>query len=120
MKKIIILDKLNDGPNTKPTFNYLMWADVPQTRWQYFSNPSAISAYSLATVFEINALKSGMIVEKVDYFTVPANSTFASMRAELTDIYNQFQSEISGNAKNSWQRYGTFWDGNSWTNSGVN
>lgn len=119
MKKIIILEKSNDDAGIKPTFNYVMWADVPQTRWASLANSGITTPYILATTFEKNALKSGMIVERADSFSIPVGNNFASIRSELVDSFNKFQTEISGNSKNVWQRYGTSWDGNIWANSGV-
>lgn len=119
MKKIIILDKIDDN-NNKPTFRYIMWADVPRTRWLSFANSGATTLYTSATLFEKNALKSGMIVELANSFTIPINTNFTGMRGELINAFNQFQSEVSGGSKNIWERYGTCWDGNSWANSGVN
>lgn len=113
-KQIIILEKV--GGNFT-AFRYAMWLDIPATRQSFYANPSASSAYVNASTAEILALRAGSMKEIVDIITVPAGASIGSVQSSLITRFNEEQSEI--NTTNLWNRYGTFYNGTSWTIGGV-
>lgn len=97
-----------------------MWADVPASHQVFRSNASATSAFAGATVSELDDIKNGAVVERVEVFSDEnQNLTLAQIRSILEQRWQAFQNEIS--QTNTWDRYGSFLsgDGTSWTNSGV-
>ena len=111
-KRVIILDQLDTR-----TYRYALWADVPPPRQPFYAKPGAVSVWTGASAAENAALASGAIVEHVDQFNVPAGTPIADVRALLQTQWQGFQDRIT--ADNPWVRYGTFWDGVTWTPGGV-
>lgn len=111
-KKIIVLEK-----EQKSQFRVAFWLDVvPVERQGFYADSAKTSQYSDATTDEELAIKEGRIVEHVDTVeTRGQNQT--QMRATLQEMYANMQAEL--NARDTWTRYGTFWDGAAWTNTGV-
>lgn len=113
--KIIILER-TDIPSDL-NFNVLFWADVPAARQSFYANPTATSQNKQATAGELSALQSGAIVEKVQKFNFLAGTPIATIQAALIDAFNTYQTYI--NTYNPWVRYGTKWDGTTWTMNSV-
>jgi hypothetical protein len=111
-KRIIILEQQD-----AQTYRYAMWADVPAARQPFFANASAKSAWSGALTADNTALQNGSVAEQVATFQVPAGEALATTLARLTSLWNNYQNGITNN--NLWVRYGSFWDGTTWTNAGV-
>ena len=114
-KQIIILDRL-DLPSDN-SFRYALWAAVPVSRQSFYANATAVSAWSGASTAENTAIQAGQIVEKVDHFSAPAGTTIAQIQAILIAAWNVWQNHITN--ENPWSRYGTFFDGTTWTAAGV-
>lgn len=110
-RKIIILDR-TDIPSDL-NFNVAFWADVPVARQSFYANPTATSQVKNATAGELSAIQGGTIKEQVKKFNFPANTPIATIQAALIAEFNTFQTYI--NSYNPWVRYGTYWDGTSWT-----
>jgi len=111
--KIIILDKdAND-----PVYRYLLWADVPAARQPFYANASATSAWTDATAGDLAALQNGSVVERQGELRVPSGSTLAQVQAFLQARWSEFQNQVTND--NPWVRYGTTWDGTTWTAGGV-
>ena len=111
-KRVIILEQLDTR-----TYRYALWADVPLARQTYYANPAASSEWKQATAADVAALASGAVVEHVDHFVVEAGTGLPAVRALLQTQWQGFQDRITSD--NPWVRYGTFWDGATWTAGGV-
>jgi hypothetical protein len=114
MKKIIILDRL---PDTKVGFQFLLWAEVPASRQKQYADPNKVSAYKDASTDELQALKDGKIVEKVEEIRFDKVKTMAEVKSALEERWTRFQNEV--NSTNNWDYYGTYWDGTTWTKLGL-
>lgn len=110
-KRIILLEKTGQR-----TYRFALWADVPVARRPYYANVDAISAYLDASVAEVDAIKAGAVRELVDTLS-GENLTLAQVQALLIARWTAFQNEITN--YNPWDRYGSIWDGTSWTAGGV-
>lgn len=118
-RRIIILDRI--PMNGRLAFNYALWADVPAARQPFYANPSAKSAWTGASTQENAAIASGAILESVGAYqdrTPRATETIADVRAALQAAWAAFQDQVT-NADVKWSRYGTSWDGTSWTAAGA-
>ena len=115
---IIILDR--SDPTNPNVYRYVFWADVPSARQPFYAalaGPTAVSAWKDALAADNTALQNGSVVEKVDTIQVPSHATLAQIRVFLQDKWAEYQAAIT--ARNPWQRYGTTWDGTTWTAGGV-
>lgn len=109
MKQVIILDKLSEGNR----YRYVLWAAVPAARQSRYADASATSQFTGASAQESQDIKDGKVVEKVDTISVAAGVNLAAVQAELQSVWTAYQTFI--NNYNPWQRYGSSWDGASWT-----
>ncbi len=114
-KRIIILDRSRSDENE---FKYLLWVGVPAARQGFYADPNAKSVYVGATVAENLALQNGSIAEKSAIINTPVDTTQAGLKVHLERLWDAFQAEV--NSVNQWKNYGTFFDGTTWTNGGVN
>lgn len=110
-KQIIILDKLDNG-----RYRYALWATVPVARQAFYANASAKSIWKDAGASELTALQNGSVVEFSDVLAVDG-LTIGQAETQLQAAFTAFQTAISNN--NPWLRYGSFFDGTSWTAGGV-
>ena len=110
-KRIIVLD-LTGG-----TLRAALWADVPVARQPFYAQPGAVSAWKDASGPENAALASGAVAEKVIAYTPAPGETQAQGRAILIAKWTSWQAYVT--ATNPWARYGSFYDGSSWTAGGV-
>lgn len=108
--KIIILET-----ESARQIRYAMWADVPVARRPFYAKADFVSAYLSASAGEIAALRSGAVVERVAVERIDGN--LAAVRTTLEARFAAFQAEIT--ALNSWARYGTVFDGTTWTAGGA-
>lgn len=117
-RKIIILDRV--GFPSDDAFRVAFWCDVPVARRPFYADAAFVSAIEGAEapdVVELAALRDGAVTEVVDTVFLPASVTLAQIRARLIAHHTALQAEVI--AKNLWARYGTFWDGTTWTARGV-
>ena len=114
-RQIIILDRLNEPGDM--TFRYALWATVPPARVSAYANANAVSAFKNATTQEIALLQAGSVVEKVDVLNAQIGTSIGVIQASLIAAFNDFQSQV--NSRNPTVRYGTSWDGSSWTTAGT-
>lgn len=114
MPRLRIIILAQDDPRT---FSYVLWADVPVTRQSFYTNAGAVSTWRDALPADNAALASGAVVERVDKMIVPPGTTLAQARAQLEINWQSFQDLITN--RNPWARYGTIWDGTTWTAAGV-
>jgi hypothetical protein len=114
-RKIVILDRVN-LPSDQD-FRVAFWLDVPVTRRQFYANPNATSAVVGATTDEVNAIRTGAVVEEIHVVPARASAGPAAILAALVARYTARQAEFD--ARNPWARYGSFWDGAAWTSVTV-
>lgn len=117
-RKIIILDRV--GFPSDDAFRVAFWLDVPVARRPFYANAAFVSAVEgteAPDVVELAALRDGAVSEVVDAVYLPAGTTLAAIRTRLAAHHAVLQAEVTN--KNLWARYGTFWDGTTWTNRGV-
>ena len=107
---VIVLDQHLDDLNT---YNVVLWADVPAARQARYANASAKSAWSGATAADNTNLQTGVMVESQFSQRIPAGSTLPQIEAFLQTAWQNFQNRI--NSDNPWVRYGSTWDGTTWT-----
>lgn len=116
MRKIIVLEK-QPNPN-EVVFDYIFWLDVPTNYQPFYANADATSQYKNATTEEIDAIKAGQVYELAGSAVFSKTDTVADIKSFLVAKFNREQTII--NNKNPWIYYGTYYDGSSWTNRGVN
>jgi hypothetical protein len=111
-KRIVILEQSDAN-----TYRYAMWADVPAARQSFYAKAGVVSAWGGAAAGDNTALQNGSVVEQVATFSVPTGEALATTLARLQSLWTAYQNGITNN--NLWVRYGSFWDGSTWTNAGV-
>lgn len=114
-RKIIILDRV--GMPSDRAFRVAFWLDVVAARRSFYANANATSAVVGATQAELDALKNGSVVERVEAILRPAGTSQAAMQTTLEARHAQYQQELTD--RNPWERYGTSWDGTTWTSVTV-
>lgn len=122
-RKIIILDK---DPNAN-AFNFACWLDVPLTRQGFYANANLTSRVGVVGVdntvpgvilqAELDALRSGAVIEVVERVEFAQGTPVGQILSQLIQTFTQRQAEITG--RNLWGRYGSSWDGTTWTAAGV-
>lgn len=112
--RIIVLDRLPDlGPQS---FRVAYWLDVPAPRQSFYAKPGAVSAWAGAQPADNAAIAAGEVVEVIENFVKP-NGTLAQAQADLQAAWQRLQNAIT--SVNKYTRYGTTWDGATWTAGGV-
>lgn len=114
-RRIVILKRINEPSDL--AFEFVLWADVPAARQPFYADPTATSAYAEATAAEIDAIKTGAVAEQLDSGTAAAGTPLPEILAKLEARWERWQDEV--NTRNPWVRYGTSWDGTTWTQEGV-
>jgi hypothetical protein len=124
-KKIIILDKLGESSNV--SYRVAFWLSVPSTRWAFYVKPAGMNPNGSAVPFksewkdatepENQDLRDGKVTEIIREFVLPTGATLAQVQAYLQTKHTELQTFIDG--YNAWVRYGSYWDGTSWTAGGV-
>ena len=108
-RQIIILETTDKG-----RLRAAFWLAVPAARQPFYANGTTV--YKDATALELGALQSGAVTEQTGVFTIAGLSN-AQIRTLLQGEFASRQSAV--NAYNPWARFGTSWDGTTWTNGGV-
>ncbi len=121
-KRVIVLERQlkqeDQRGNQSPQFwEYVLWADVPATRQTFYANPTATSAVRGIAAGDLTAIQNGSVVESRRILQVDKGTTIAQLQTTLELEWTQYQSFVS--TFNPWNRYGTFWDGTSWTAGGA-
>lgn len=116
-KQIIILDRSTPWSG-QGSFRYAMWATVPTNHTvMYVKDSTYESVYVDATTTEVNSLRLGQVVETVETYNFSSAETVNQIKATLQAKFNEYQNKIT--TANTWQSYGTFYDGTSWVNGGL-
>lgn len=108
-RKIIILDQVGETGD----FRVVFWLDVPVARQRFYANAAAKSAFLDATTDETTALQTGAVTEVVERFNRPFGGTLAALRTALIARQAALQADVTNN--NPWNRYGSSYDGTTWT-----
>ena len=121
-KRIIVLDRLRNkenqiGDQSPQCWNVAFWADVPAARQSFYADATLTSAVRNINASDLTAIQNGSVTEMVMVVQVDKGSTLSQMQIILQDLWTAYQAKIT--AYNPWIRYGTFWDGTSWTAGGV-
>ena len=108
--RVVILDQHPDDLNT---YNVILWADVPAARQSMYADPNAKSAWSGATAADNTNLQNGSMSESHFSQRIPAGTALAQIENFLQNAWTNYQNQITN--YNPWQRYGSTWDGTTWT-----
>lgn len=118
MRQIIILDRA--GWPSDDAYRVAFWLTVPVARRPFYADAAFVSQAegdAAPDVTELEALRTGAVVERVETVYMRAGTSAAQRAARLQALWQKHQGEVD--ARNDWDRYGTFWDGTSWTVRGV-
>lgn len=110
-RKIIVLDRQN-LPSDQD-FRVAFWLDVAVARQPFYANAAATSQVVGATQAELDAIKAGSVVERVEMVPMRSGATLAQVQAALVTRHGALQAELT--SRNPWARYGSSWDGAAWT-----
>lgn len=110
-RKIIQLERT--GMPSDQNFRVALWLDVEVARQPFYADAAATSVVKGITAPELAAIQAGEIVEVVDVVPKLADGTVGDWRAAAEVLYSLKQQELT--SRNPWVRYGTFWDGATWT-----
>jgi hypothetical protein len=121
-KRVIVLERLTTretawGDQAPQFWSYVFWADVPAGRQSFYANPTLESAVKNIASADLTALQNGSVVEKLDVLQVDKGTTIGQLQTLLETKWTAYQTQITN--YNPWNRYGTFWDGASWTAGGA-
>lgn len=108
------------------TFDYLLWASVPAGRQHYVAAGQATGSPSLIpeatagngdgglTAQELTDFRAGKFMEMQNSGQWPS---LAAAQSDLQLAWADFANLAAGNAPytNTWLRYGSSWDGTSWS-----
>jgi len=124
-KKIIILDRV--GEPSDVAYRVAFWLTVPSTRYAFYVKPAGMnpdgspipfkSAWKDATEADNQDLRDGKVLEVIETYTLPAGVTLAQVQTFLQNKFTEKQDWL--NSINPYVRYGSYWDGTSWTAGGV-
>lgn len=110
--KIIVLEKL--GGNQ--AFRVAIWVDVPSARQAFYASAGKVSAWKDAQAGDNTALANGSVAEFLHTYQGDGVN-LAQAQAAMQIIWQGYQDKV--NNDNPWLRYGTNWDGTTWTAGGV-
>jgi len=111
-KQIIILER----PDVN-RFSVAYWLQVPVARQAFYANAAATSHYIGISAPELSDLRAGVFVEQTQDISFLSAATIGQCQAQLVTEFAARQSAITN--FNQWNRYGSFYDGASWTAGGV-
>lgn len=114
-RKIVILER--QGMPSDVNYRVAYWLDVPAARQAFYANATAASVVVGATADELAAIRTGAVVEVVETLARQSGTSITSIRAAARTRWDDLQSELV--ARNPYDRYGTTYDGTSWTAGGV-
>lgn len=111
-KRIVILDKQGPG-----RWTVAFWMVPPAARQVFYAQPGAVSAWKDASGADTASIQTGATVERVETYSAEGSPGLAAVQSALQARWTALQAEID--ADNPWVRYGSSWDGTSWTAGGV-
>ena len=111
MRKIILLERQSLG-SIDETYQFAFWLTVPESRRAFYADPNKTSAVKGITAEELANLRAGVFVEQVASLNKPLGATQEQAEMMLIGSFQRRQSEFE--ARNPYDRYGTYWDGEAW------
>lgn len=111
-KQIIVLNRESAG-----RWQILYWVAVPAARQSFYAVPGAKSAWAGAVQGENDAIAAGQVKEVSETYSIEGTPVLGEVQAALETRWAALQAEV--NSHNPWIRYGSYWDGASWTLGGV-
>lgn len=112
-KKAIVLEQPGEGTGKQTEVRAVLWADVPVARQTFYADPNKTSAFRNADAGELAALRTGAVAERVVTIRRDPGTTNAQIRTAIEAEFAAWQAEVT--AYNPWSRYGSSWDGTTWT-----
>jgi hypothetical protein len=113
-RKIVILAQ-REGPGKDTEIAVAFWLDVTVvSRRPFYAEPEATSAVPDATQGETDAIRAGVVVERVNRYARTAGTTNTQIKTYLEARYAEEQAALS--ADGTYRFAGTTWDGATWTN----
>jgi hypothetical protein len=115
-RQIIVLERVDPDNVGINRFRVAFWLAVPLARQAFYANAAAVSAVrdGSVTQAETDALRNGAVVEQVIDFQAQPGRSLVQVEADLVTAYNAAQQALNSNV-GLFQRYGSFYDGASWT-----
>lgn len=111
MRQVIVLERTAVSP--KIAYRIAFWLPVASARQFIFANPGKTSQVKDISQSELTSLRAGEFVEVVDERDVPPGSSLAQVQSALESIWNAMHTEFDN--RTTWDRYGSNWNGTSWT-----
>lgn len=108
----IILDRLA-GVDTG--YRVCLWADVPAAYQANRRNPKATSANPFATPAELQAIRDGLVAERVVSHVANSGTAQGTVETAIEALCAAYQTEVTG--WNNMALCGRRWNGTSWANS---
>lgn len=117
-RKIIVLDQ--PGLPSDLTYRVAFWLTVPASRQPYQAvlnagTRSQVIGPAAPTAAELNDFATGAVIEQVVTVPFVPGTPLATILAQLQSLYNAAQAQSDSAAFNQWNRYGSSWDGTTWT-----
>jgi hypothetical protein len=110
-RQIIILDQ--PGLPSDLRYNVCFWLTVPAARQQFNADATFKSRVIGLSAGELTALQAGQVLERVEEFSFAVGTGFPAISNALVTRFTTLQQAV--NNQNPWNRYGSFYDGTSWT-----
>ncbi len=114
-KQIIILERTDEPSDLN--FNVVFWPVVPSARVAFYADALKTSRFKDISAQELTDLRAGSFIEIYEKVSFIAGTTLNNIRVDLAARFNRHQNDL--NNQNPFVRYGTFYDGSSWTAGGV-
>lgn len=111
-KQIIVLERTDEPSDMN--FNVLFWLAVPVSRQPFYADVNKISQFKDISAQELQDIRDGKVLEVDQKASYLAGTPIASVRNDLVTRFNSAQTDF--NTRNPWVRYGTNYDGATWTN----
>lgn len=111
-RKIIVLDRTNRSP-ALVGYRYALWADVPAARQKFCVDAAKTLRVLDPTAQELADFRAGKFLEKIEEQQWRIGTPVADILASLVAAFGAWQQYV--NTDNPWDRYGSYWDGTSWT-----
>src|SRR5262245_60372719 len=114
-KQIIVLEK---ATTLDRGFRLVLWARPPVARQPYWKLIApARSTWSGASQAENDEITNGQVVESVEVMAFDQDKTMPELQAAAEARWVAWNDYVQ--TFNPWRRYGSFWDGATWTLGGV-
>jgi len=106
--RVIVLDQ----PDAR-SYRVALWADVPVAVQPLYADPALTSAWKDATIADLTALRNGSVTETITSLSLDEDMGQAGVRTRLEAMWAEFQQHVT--QRNPLRRYGTTWDGATWS-----